>query len=90
VRQRKELVPQLDDMRAKRGTSSKEANRLRRRKEEWPVRVAELGQQLQEAREHGDEASEEYEKVQAEAVEAAELVGRMEKETQGIDVELLQ
>ncbi|KAK5689797.1 hypothetical protein LTR17_026142 [Elasticomyces elasticus] len=81
---------QLDEMRAKRGTFAKEANRLRRRKEEWPVRITELEQQLQEAREHGDEASEEYEKVQAEAVKVAEPVGKMEKETQGVDVDLLQ
>ncbi|KAK1809190.1 hypothetical protein LTR12_016456 [Friedmanniomyces endolithicus] len=90
VRQRKKLVPQLNEMRGKRSTLSEEVNRLHRRKEEWSTRIAELEQQLQEAREHADNASGEYEKVQAEAAEVAGLVEKMEKEIRGIDAELLQ
>ncbi|TKA69041.1 hypothetical protein B0A55_10982 [Friedmanniomyces simplex] len=87
---RKELVPQLDEMRGKRSTFSDEAKRLHQRKEEWPTRIAALEQQLQEAREHADNASGEYEKVQAEAAEVAALVEKMEKEIQGIDADMLQ
>ncbi len=90
VKRRKDLVPQLDRTRVKRSTFSEEANRLNRRKEEWSTRIAELEQQLQEAREHADNASGEYEKVQAQAAEVAVLVEKMEKEIRGIDVELLQ
>lgn len=90
VKRRKDLVPQLDRTRVKRSTFSEEANRLNRRKEEWSTRIAELEQQLQEAREHADNASGEYEKVQAQAAEVAVLGEKMEKEIRGIDVELLQ
>ncbi|TKA28248.1 hypothetical protein B0A54_16940 [Friedmanniomyces endolithicus] len=79
VRRRRGLVPQLDEMIRKRSKFSEEANRLHRRKEECSMRTAELEQQLQEAREHADNALRKYEKVQAEAAEVAGLVENVEK-----------